>query len=316
MMRLPAIFLLATTGTCLHNQQRHCSNPPQRRYELLRDFIHYMAHRDENHAAELRWSLAFGSLLGAMRQDPPGFIQKDDDLDIYMPARDLAKFHEAMDRDMKSGVSALGVLTNPISEPCCSFGLRLVHRDEKCAYMDFFAVTWENVKGIPRYAPMQIEAPVHDHQQAWHLRRGQANDVGSQRAWLIPGIPIAGAKSNCPQALMAKEGQFKEELFPGEWSWAGAPNCLWNGQETSKGFYMLDHEFLPLQHMQMYNLSVKIPKQPWQILNRFYGSDANDHDNHGHDFRKEPQYLRSENVTREDFSKVATLSATGSIITN
>jgi len=65
----------------------HCPNPAQKRYEVLRDFVGYMAKHPE-----LRWSLSAGSLLGAMRQKPPGFIQVDNDIDAIMPARTCSSF--------------------------------------------------------------------------------------------------------------------------------------------------------------------------------------------------------------------------------
>ena len=53
-------------------------------YELLRAFDGYMR------SARLRWSLGAGTLLGAMRNRPPGLLQWEHDVDAYVPARDAS----------------------------------------------------------------------------------------------------------------------------------------------------------------------------------------------------------------------------------
>lgn len=264
-IRLFVCFLSVAAAVCWQDRElaslsgieRHCPNPPQKRYELLRDFTRFMAQH-----ADLRWSLGFGSLLGAMRQDPPGFIQLDDDLDLYMPARDLLHLQDLMLQPGGNSThdTSFGVMKPELLSACCSFGWRVYHRNDKCAYMDFFALALEQKKGF------------------------------SQKAWLIPGGWFAPA---CPQNHL---GQWKE-AFSGEASWIGPRECLWKG--AFEGFYMLEDEFAPLQQMQMYDLSVNIPKQAWHILLRRYGQGARDHDDHGHDFRKDPQWRKPAIVTIE-----------------
>ena len=53
-------------------------------YELLRAFNGWMDHNS------LRYTLGAGTLLGAMRNEPPGLLQWEHDVDAYVPARAAA----------------------------------------------------------------------------------------------------------------------------------------------------------------------------------------------------------------------------------
>ena len=62
-------------------------------YELLRAFDGYMRN------ARLRWSLGAGTLLGAMRNPPPGLLQWEHDVDADVPARDASALLRRLRRD-------------------------------------------------------------------------------------------------------------------------------------------------------------------------------------------------------------------------
>ena len=69
-------------------------------YELLHAFTRYI----DRSGVRLRYSIGAGTLLGAMRNQPPGLLQWEHDVDVYMPARDAFEL--------------LGLLANE----CCSAG--------------------------------------------------------------------------------------------------------------------------------------------------------------------------------------------------
>lgn len=249
-------------------EDRHCPNQPKKRYELLRDFTKYMTQYPH-----LRWSLGFGSLLGAMRQVPPGFIPQDDDLDLYMPARDLAELHDAMKRDASDNVTRMGILKNAYENSCCSFGWRLMHRDDDCAYMDFFALV--------------------SHDRKWLFLGGGMFPTGEAH------VSKDEYATHCPNALMRDKERFKENPSKTgsgarEWSWGGDDMCLHHS--AYKKFNISEDEFSPLQQKRMYGLTVNVPNHPWAILNRRYGKGAADHDDDGHDLNKDPKWRKPADV--------------------
>ena len=64
-------------------------------YELLRSFARYT----EVRLPGFRYTLAAGTLLGAMRNSPPGLLQWEHDVDVYVPASDAARLREALRHD-------------------------------------------------------------------------------------------------------------------------------------------------------------------------------------------------------------------------
>ena len=88
-------------------------------YELLGAFSRYMRSRGKG----LRYALAAGTLLGAMRNEPPGLLQWEHDVDVYMPARDASHLLRRLQRDCaasawyhwRSAAANLAASLTPIS---------------------------------------------------------------------------------------------------------------------------------------------------------------------------------------------------------
>jgi len=237
--------------------RRHSPNDPQLRYELLRDFTKYMALN-----GDLRWILGAGSLLGAMRQDPPGFIQGDDDIDIYMPARDLYQLFDRIQSLPKSSGfldSPLGVAEGCQPESCCGFGYRLHHRKESCAYMDLMVLSLQAQPFTDHFVPTP------EGKKVWAIPR----DRGLNRA----------------DTMMLHREKW-EKTDSGEWEWLG------NATSSFPGHYIFEDELFPLQQMQMYELTVNIPKQPRSINVRSYGITCYDSDNKGHNLNLSPEWRK------------------------
>ena len=70
-------------------------------YELLRAFAHYVAVR----LPGLRYTLGAGTLLGAVRNSPAGLLQWEHDVDVYLPAKDAVRLHDAVRHDCATGIS-------------------------------------------------------------------------------------------------------------------------------------------------------------------------------------------------------------------
>ena len=98
-------------------------------YELLRAFSRYADSR------RLRFSLAAGTLLGAMRNRPSGLLQWEH-VDIYMPARDALELLRHLPRLLRRPLSWRAVvpprctrgLVDRNGASCCGFGFKLFHR--------------------------------------------------------------------------------------------------------------------------------------------------------------------------------------------
>lgn len=269
---LRSIVTMMALGSAVQGLKlSHCPNSPQKRYELLRDFTRYV----KRFHADLRWSLSGGSLLGAMRQVPPGFMKWDDDLDIDVPARDLWSFHSHLQHDcsFKNGthfasspknVTRCGVMKPRATDECCGFGWRIEHRDSQCAYLDIMVLS---LAGAPLPEP--------------------ADDPKAPRKYWT--IPWDKHDSPVHDAMMLQESQWQKPEQE-DWEWRGPALTLF------REYYFEQHELYPLQQMEMYGLTVNIPRLPWRVLDRFYGTEAR-HFGGGHDLRAEPQFLQPAFIT-------------------
>jgi len=254
----------------------HCPNPAQKRYEVLRDFVGYMAKHPE-----LRWSLSAGSLLGAMRQKPPGFIQVDNDIDVIMPAKDLFQLHDILFAPVYAELSTLGITgdyslldadvgpaTKAVrTDACCGFGWRFVHRQDECAYMDIMALSLQKRPfGMTHY---------RSYEQLWAVPQQHGGGQRKHRS----GDTTLDAMMMKREHWQTKEGSGKE--------------LVWTGKQKSmiQRAFLTTSEFLPLKQMQMYGLTVNIPHYPWRYLTRLYGADCDTHDAFDRDHSDDPKWI-------------------------
>ena len=78
-----------------HNTNNQLSESEMKKYQI--DILKKLD--DVCRANGLRYYLAFGTLLGAVRHK--GFIPWDDDIDIYMPAEDIIKLRKILEKDSR-----------------------------------------------------------------------------------------------------------------------------------------------------------------------------------------------------------------------
>ena len=107
-------------------------------YELLRAFNGYAR------ARHLQFTLAAGTLLGAMRNEPPGLLQWEHDIDVYMLARDASRLLSSLRKDCTRsrwrsrwcGTLHYRGLVDQDGGACCGFGFKLFHRRTAVCELD------------------------------------------------------------------------------------------------------------------------------------------------------------------------------------
>ena len=114
-------------------------------YELLRAFAGYARSR------RLPYTLGAGTLLGAMRNSPPGLLQWEHDVDVYMlarhafelvrrlrddcaPSRLLKRSRWCRTLDFRGLVDGGG-------KRCCGFGLKIFHRRSAACELDILVLS-------------------------------------------------------------------------------------------------------------------------------------------------------------------------------
>jgi len=242
---------------------RHCPNPPQHRYELLRDTVSYLAGH-----SQIRWSMATGLLLGAMRQTPPGFIQHDDDIDLWLPGKDLFAFQAQFVKDGGQHGKAKMV------SGCCGFGWRIEHVDDECSYLDLFALSLADKPFGALESAVLSQASSADHVAD--------PSSGGGKVWVMP--------QKDPVMMLHPELWQPSQAHPGEQDWVGTPESLF------PDYYIQESELFPLNTMQMYGLTVNIPSQAWAILHRLYGPDCDHVDDVAGDLDTNPELRKPADV--------------------
>jgi hypothetical protein len=105
-------------------------------YELLHAFAR-LTRECRQQTPPCWYTLGAGTLIGALRNEPPGLLQWEHDVDVYVPARSAAAILDILQRECVPGTGrrrACGALdfrglVDRAGAPCCSFGFKLYHRD-------------------------------------------------------------------------------------------------------------------------------------------------------------------------------------------
>ncbi len=246
-------------------------------YELLRAFAGWV---DEH--PPLRYSLAAGTLLGAVRNQPPGLLQWEHDVDVYMPARDASALDRMLRAECRGDTPDAWRsdwcitlqhrgLVDRAGAPCCGFGFKLFHRQSDVCDLDVLVLaastapyahgetrTWP-VWG-PAWAPVWLGAA-----SAWlSLTAGTsaaADTNGTyQGYWVIP-------EDIDDKCLMGSKRRWC--AASGEWAWCGGPPLSFFQDE-----YFAPGELYPTSSQRVYDASLRIPAEPWALLERAYGSEV------------------------------------------
>ena len=254
-------------------------------YELLRAFGGWMDER------RLRYTLGAGSLLGAARSTPPGLLQWEHDVDVYVPARDASLLLRGLRADCStstvwrshfcSTLLPLGLVDRK-GEPCCGFGFKLYHRRRRACELDVLvlgATTAPYQHGETAWWPPACtwwSGPVH---AAWSAFLARPSSRRARRYFVIPEDVVdklsmasdgharwcdrrTGQRASSTRAL---GGRSSSRAWADEWVWCGAPLSYFQDE------YFEEAELFPARRIRMYDLSVPVPREPWALLNRTYG---------------------------------------------
>ncbi len=224
-------------------------------YETLRALAS-LAEREK-----LRYSLAAGTLLGAMRNDPPGLLKWEHDVDVYMPAKDVWRLLELLRAGACERTKACAALdfrghVDRLGRPCCGFGVKLFHKRSSACELDVLVLapshsrwlygdTWLWPPGAAWVAPAV----------AW-----AASHFGSGAAYFV----IPEDVSN--KTLMAQRSRWCVRGAGAEWEWCGGPPVSFFSDE-----YFAASELFPLSTVRMYDFEASVAREPWGLLNRTYG---------------------------------------------
>ena len=281
-------------------------------YELLRAFAKYAASRG------LRYSLASGTLLGAMRNEPPGLLQWEHDVDVYMPARDASALLRRLGRDCPArsnprrnefwrsrwcATLQLRGLVDRHGRPCCGFGFKLFHRKSDACELDVLvlgAASAPYMHGETQLWPPWSRAlakPYHWLATLWHGAAATGSSSSSKRS---SSSSRDGGNVNLyyvlphdvrHQNLMATDELWCKERSD-EWVWCGGPPLSFFHAE-----YFAPGDLFPLGTARFHGLRLPVPRRPWALLNRTYGPDCafvarlNEHGDAAADLRK-PEHAR------------------------
>jgi hypothetical protein len=237
-------------------------------YELIRAFASYARLR------RIRYALGAGTLLGAMRNRPPGLLQWEHDVDVYVPARDAWRLLHALRVDCAAArrprVRWCDVLDAPGATSrgarhCCGFGFKLFHRRSSACELDVLVLAAADAPYIhgetplwPLWAPL-LARPYRRLAAAWQ-RLGAPSGAATGPHFVIPHDIWRGA-------LMSDEARWCAH-DSGEWAWCGTPVSFFQDEYFAPG------ELLPLRWGSLHGLRVRLPADPWALLNRTYGEDV------------------------------------------
>ena len=262
-------------------------------YELLRAFARYAKKR------RTRFALAAGTLLGAMRNDPPGLLQWEHDVDVYMPAQDASTLLHHLRRDCRQGrwyqhrscaTLHFRGLVDRSGRPCCGFGFKIFHRKSDACELDVLVLST---------APSPM---LHGETLLWPP---WSAILAAPYSWLATlwvhvtsasGTHYVLAHDVRHQSLMADDTRWckpaaaSSASSAGEWAWCGGPALSFFHAE-----YFAPGDLFPLGLRPFHDLKLPVPHRPWALLNRTYGPDCafmarlNEHHDATADVRK-PEY--------------------------
>ena len=275
-------------------------------YELLRAFSKYASRR------RFRFALASGTLLGAMRNEPPGLLQWEHDVDVYMPARDAAQLAQRLHAECGDARKSRAwrsrwcttlhlkdALADSTGKPCCGFGFKIFHRRRDACELDVLVLSAARAPFMhgetwlwPAWAPL-LSTPYNAALAAFlrlarHLGivEGDA-DGGDGVYYVIPeDVPHKALMSDVGSRWCATYGSE-------DWRWCGGPPVSYFHAE-----YFAPGDLFPLgKSRSFHGLQLPVPRRPWALLNRTYGSDSayiarlNEHSDAMADLRL-PEYAR------------------------
>ena len=252
-------LVASTTSALVHHQRRKKLQsssssvfpPPgtaRCNYELLRDFTTI--------ASGLRWTLGAGTLLGAMRSEPPGLLPWEHDVDVYVLAPDAFGLLDRL--RTTTGVLRFRGHVDRHGGPCCGFGFKLFHAGSSRCELDVL------VLAETTYAPWAHGK--HRLWPPWGPALAALNDVVRRDPTTTKRNKFLVIPEDVDQKMLcADSSRWTEDNA----SWAGGPNLAYFHNE-----YFSSSEFLPIHQRSMYDLAVNIPNDPWASLRRTYGPDC------------------------------------------
>ena len=240
-------------------------------YELLRAFHFYSSRR------RLRYTLAAGTLLGAMRNRPPGLLQWEHDVDVYMPAADASRLLERLARDCPvdarqrrrsrwcSTLRYRGLVDHD-GHACCGFGFKLFHRRRDACELDVLVLGVADAPYMhgetavwPPWAPL-LATPWHALVAAWTRATNTQHDEAPSPYYVLPE-DVRRKNLMAPPWRWCRSGA--------EWAWCGGPALSFFHAE-----YFGPRELFPTRTVGVYGLRLPVPREPWALLNRTYGKDC------------------------------------------
>ena len=229
-------------------------------YELLKSFAAL--------AGTARWTLGAGTLLGALRTEPPGLLPWEHDVDVYVPARDASDliFKVAVDcahgrREPHCGALEFrGFVDETWWTPCCGFGYKLFHATRDACSLDVLVLAKST------YAPW-----AHGETPNWP-------PLSQKLAAAKDALAALDNRADPPTFLVIPEDvHWKNLLFdPGRWTRTPGSDWAWPGPHVSyfQDEYFEASEFEPFRSLRLYDIDVNIPNDPWASLNRTYGPEC------------------------------------------
>ena len=242
-------------------------------FEVLRAFAGYA------NSQGIRFTLGAGTLLGAMRNRPPGLLKWEHDVDVYVPAYDAALLLDRLrtqcpatgrNRWRNRWCSTLQFrgLVNRDGVECCAFGFKLFHRLSNACELDIL------VLGASHAPYMHGETPLWPPWSVLLARPVQALST----VWLCITAAITIAADNPSPYYVIPEDVWRKSLMndvsrwcartDAPWSWCGPPLSFFHAEYFAPG------DLFPVQHVRFHGLRLPVPQRSWALLNRTYGHDC------------------------------------------